>query len=93
MFSSKALLIIIPVSLIAVDASPVSRSTGKLTLSFSARINKGGTLSVIEKDRARAQPLKNPDHRGRHSKSFSVTNAGVAYTAQVGVGSPATHCM
>ena len=93
MFPSKALLSLIIVSLTAVDASPLSRSTGKATLGFATRINESGTLNVIEKDRARAQAFKNAGHLGKRSTSFGVTNAAVTYTAKVGVGSPATDCM
>lgn len=93
MFPSKILLSLILVSLAAVEAGPVSRSTGKAALSFATRINASGTLSVVERDRARAQALKNPGHLERRSTTFSITNAVVTYTTQVGVGSPATVCM
>ncbi|KAF8547619.1 hypothetical protein OG21DRAFT_1527030 [Imleria badia] len=93
-FPSKALLslILIRVTLSVVDASPLSRRTGKTTLSFATRINESGTLNVVEKHRARAQALKNAGHLGKRAESISVTpaNAQVIHTAQVGVGGPAT---
>ena len=94
MFPSKALLSLILISLAAVDASPLSRSTGKATLSFATRINENGVTNIAEKDRARAQALKDAAHLGKRAapESVSVTNAVVTYTAQVGVGSPAKDC-
>ena len=94
MFPSKALLSLILISLAAVDASPLSRSTGKATLSFATRINENGVTNIAEKDRARAQALKDAAHLGKRAapESISVTNTGVTYTAQVGVGSPAKNC-
>ena len=92
MFPSKVLLPLVLMSLTAVDASPLSRSTGKATLSFATRMNGTGTLNIIEKDRARAQALKNPGNLGKRAASVSVTNAVTTYTAQVGVGNPATDC-
>ncbi|KAF8551965.1 acid protease [Imleria badia] len=90
MFPSKALLSLVLISLSVVDANPLSRRTGKTTLNFATRINESGTLNVVEKDRARAQALKNAGHLGKRAESISITNAQVTYTAQVGVGSPAT---
>ena len=92
MSPSKALLSLVLMSLAAVDASPLSRSTGKATLSLATRINESGTLNIIEKDRARAQALKNAGDLGKRAASISVTNSMIIYTAQVGVGSPATDC-
>ena len=92
MFPSKGLLLLILISLSVVDASPLSRRTGKTTLSLATRINESGTLTIVERDRARAQAFKNADHLRKSGESISVTNAQVIYTAQVGVGSPATEC-
>lgn len=52
MFPSKAFLSLILVSLTAVDANSLSRSTGNATLTFTTRINVCGTLRLIEKDQA-----------------------------------------
>ena len=91
MFSPKAFLSLILVNLAVADSGPVSRSTGKATLSFSQKIIENDKVSIAEKDRARAQALKNAVCE--RSSSFNVTNAVVTYTAQVGVGSLATDCM
>ena len=96
MFPSKALLSLILITLTAVDASPLSRRTGKATLSFATKINKRGTLNIAEQDRARAQAMKQATATGqlrKRSASFSITDAGVFYTAEVGVGNPPTSCM
>ena len=93
MFPSKALLSLVLISLSVADASPLSRRTGKTTLSFATRINESGTLNIVEKDRARAQAFKNAGHLDKRAESISVTNAQITYTAQVGVGSPATDCL
>ena len=93
MFHSKALLSLILISLAAVNASPLSRRSGKAALSFATRINESGTGNIAEKDRARAQALKSASHLGKRTASIGVTNTAVTYTAQVGVGSPATDCM
>ncbi|KAF8547620.1 acid protease [Imleria badia] len=91
MFPFKALLSLVLVSLSVVDAGPLSRRTGKTTLSFATRIDERGTQNIVEKDRARAQAFKNADRSvGKGLESISITNAQVIYTAQVGVGSPAT---
>lgn len=92
MFPSKAFLSLIFIALSAVDASPLSRRSGKATLSFATKISERGTLSVVEKDRTRAQAMKQTGQLGKRSTSFSVTNTAVTYTAEVGVGNPATTC-
>ncbi|KAG0699371.1 acid protease [Suillus ampliporus] len=92
MFTSKALLSILLVALSSVDASPLHRDAGKATLSFAARVNARGAVNVAAADRARAQAMRqavSKDKRAGRS-SFSITNAVVTYTAQVGIGSPAT---
>ena len=94
MFPSRVLLLLTLISLAAVDASPLSRSSGKGTLSFATRINKSGELNIAEKDRARAQALKDTAHLSKRAvvSSINVTNEAVSYTAQVGIGSPPTYC-
>jgi len=92
MLPSKTLLSLLFVSLSAVHASPLTRRTGKVTLDFATRINGLGTLSIVEKDRARAQAMKQTSQLGKRSMSFAVTNTALVYTAEVGVGNPATTC-
>ena len=94
MFPSRVLLLVFLISLAAVDASPLSRSSGKGTLSFATRINKSGELNIAEKDRARAQALKDTAHLSKRAilPSANVTNTAMWYTAQVGIGIPPTYC-
>ena len=95
MVPSKAPLSLILITLTAVDASPAGRRTGKATLSFATKINKRGTLNIVEQDRARAQAMKQAGQLGKrtNSASFSVTNTVVSYSADVGIGNPPTSCM
>jgi saccharopepsin len=90
MFPSKTFLLLIFIALSAVDASPLSRLTGKATLSFATKISERSTLSIVEKDRARVQAMKQTGQLGKRSTSFSITNTGVTYNAEVGIGDPAT---
>ena len=92
MFLSKGLLSLLLITLSVVDASPLSRRTGKTTLSFATRINESGTLNIVDKGRARVQAFKNTDHLSKRAKFINATNVQLLYTAQVGVGSPATEC-
>ena len=82
MVPSNALLSLVLIALTAVDASPASRRTGKATLSFATKINKRGTLNVVEQDRARAQSMKQPGQLGKRSPPSFTT----AMIATVGVG-------
>ena len=66
---------------------------------FRASVKATGIRNVITADRARAAHIKNKAHsqafgtavRRRHEGAVPVTNTAVTYTAQVGVGSPATN--
>ena len=95
MFPSVALLSLVLIALTAVDANPVGRRTGKATLSFATKIDGRGTLNIVGQDRARAQAMKHAGKLGKRasSASFDVTNAMVAYTANVGIGNPPSNCM
>ncbi|KAG2069580.1 acid protease [Suillus decipiens] len=92
MFFFKAFLSIVLIALSTVDASPLRREVA-LTLGFTTRMNaRANDLNIAAADRARAQAML---HAGTTSKrasssSFSIANAVVCYTTQVGVGSPAT---
>ncbi|KAG2043738.1 aspartic peptidase domain-containing protein [Suillus americanus] len=92
MFPSKTFLLILFVVLSSADASPLRPVAGKATLSFTARVNARGAVNIAAADRARAQVMKQAGSIGKRAgrSSFSITNAVVTYTAQVGVGSPAT---
>ncbi|KAG1865900.1 aspartic peptidase domain-containing protein [Suillus subalutaceus] len=91
-FPSKVFLSILFVVLSSADASPLRPDAGKATLSFAARVNARGVVNIAAADRARAQAMKQAGSMGERAgrSSFSITNAVVTYTAQVGVGSPAT---
>jgi saccharopepsin len=92
MFPSKALISILLIALSIVDASPL-RPEAAPTLHFTARVNaRGSNLNIAAADQARAQAMVHSSFSKRASSSFSVANAVTAYTAQVGVGSPATQC-
>jgi saccharopepsin len=88
-----ALLYLLLVAL-PTDASPLHRYAANPTLSFIARVNAKLGPNIAETDRARAQTMKQAGHKTKRagSSSFSINNAVVTYTAQVGVGSPPTNC-
>ncbi|KAG1901049.1 acid protease [Suillus fuscotomentosus] len=92
MFPSKAFLSIFFVVLSSADASPLRPDAGKATLSFATRVNVRGAVNIAAADRARVQAMKQAGSMGKRAgkSSFSIANAIVTYTAQVGVGSPAT---
>ncbi|KAG2355984.1 aspartic peptidase domain-containing protein [Suillus spraguei] len=56
------------------------------TLKLAVRINSYGIENIVVADRARIQAL-----RAGSSSSVNATNAVVTYTADIGVGSPATY--
>lgn len=96
MFRSNVLLslILVTLTVTAVDAVSINRRTGKATLSFSTKINGLGDLNIAQKDLARAQALKQGRRLAKRSGSnVDITNAATNYVAQVGVGSPPTDCM
>ncbi|KAG1775560.1 acid protease [Suillus placidus] len=92
MFPSKALLSIVLIALSAADASPLRREAA-LTLDFNTRVNARATsLNIAAADRARAQAMQQTSTMSKRasSSSFSIASSVTVYTAQVGVGSPAT---
>lgn len=92
MFPSKAFLSLVLLTLSVVDATSLRRQTDKATLGFATRINARGMPNIAEKDRARAQAMKQASRLGKRSTTFNVANSIVTYTAEVGVGVPATTC-
>lgn len=86
-----------------VDATLASPgSIGSLAFKKHLNLNRSGATgnSVVHADRARIAELtkratkRSSSHHIPGTSRFStvpVTNAGVAYTAQVGVGSPPTY--
>ncbi|KAG2069581.1 acid protease [Suillus decipiens] len=92
MFSSNPLLSIVLIALSTVDASPLRREAAP-TLSFTTRIHaRADKINIAAADRARAQAMQHASTTNKRagSSSFSITDANVDYTTQVGVGSPAT---
>ncbi|KAG1737746.1 acid protease [Suillus lakei] len=92
MSSSNTLLSIVLIALSAVEASLLHRETVS-TFGFTARVNARATaINIPAADRLRAQEMQQTGSMGRRasSSSFSIANAVTSYTAQVGVGSPAT---
>ncbi|KAG8221342.1 acid protease [Butyriboletus roseoflavus] len=90
----KNLLLFLLLAPGAAHTSSVSRDTGKATLKFSTEIDAAGFDNLVEKDRARAQALRQLPHFSERSisrRSVSATNAAVFYTAEVGVGTPPTY--
>ena len=92
MLPSETLLSLIFIALSAVDATPLTRRTGKATLSIATNINEHYTQNIAEMDRTRAQAMKQITQPGKRSTSPSVADSVVFYTVQVGVGEPATTC-
>lgn len=92
MFPSNALLCLLTIALSTVDASPVVQPNSKATLRFATRINERGILNIVENDRARAQAMKQVNQLGKRDATISITNSGVSYVAEVGIGSPPTTC-
>jgi hypothetical protein len=100
MFSPSNLLtfVLAAVSLNSALATPVTVDTpafNKLTISSKYKLStlKSNGVTIADVDRARAQSLVNVGDRKENEKrqsSFPVTNGVVTYTADVGVGSPAT---
>ncbi|KAG2038807.1 acid protease [Suillus americanus] len=91
MFPSNALLSILLMALSVVDASPLRREAVP-TLAFTARMNaRANNVKIVDADRARVKAMQDPSISKRAgSSSFSIASAVTSYTAQVGVGSPAT---
>lgn len=70
-------------------ALPHSRTTPRAaTLKLAVRINSYGVKSIADADRARAKFLQ----EDRSGLSISAANAGIIYTADIGVGTPPTNC-
>ncbi|KAG6335018.1 hypothetical protein ID866_4063 [Astraeus odoratus] len=74
-----------------VHASPAGPSgTGKVTVNFSAKLKTAGVTNIAEVDRARIRAFREENLGKRDVQPLVATNAQMAYTAQVGVGDPAT---
>ncbi|KAG1822107.1 acid protease [Suillus variegatus] len=72
---------------LSASASPHPRTASSpATLKLAVRINSYGIKNIAAADRARIQARQAGD-----SSSITVTSTGTTYTANVGVGSPATY--
>ncbi|KAG1820851.1 aspartic peptidase domain-containing protein [Suillus subaureus] len=72
---------------LSASALPHARvASSTATLKLAVRINSYGIKNVAAADRARIQTLQ-----ARGSSSVNATNAVTIYTADIGVGSPATY--
>ncbi|KAG6373247.1 acid protease [Boletus reticuloceps] len=92
MFSSHTFLSLLLIACTAVDASLVSRSTGKATLPFMTKLNERRSLHIVDADRTRVQAMSQTGHlKKRDMPEVGITNAMFIYTAEVGVGDPATN--
>ncbi|KAL5507669.1 hypothetical protein ACEPAH_5287 [Sanghuangporus vaninii] len=96
MFSSTSLISAVLLALSVAAGPVVLIREPSLTLPIIRRFNITGT-TIADADRARAihlkengKKLKSHSQRYRRQSSFDVTNTAVTYTADVGVGSPAT---
>ncbi|OJA19120.1 hypothetical protein AZE42_02137 [Rhizopogon vesiculosus] len=78
---------------LSIAATPLEVRNSPITLPIARRLNvSGGTINLLQHDRARAAAFKGRPASGirRQSDSISAINAGLFYTAKVGVGSPVT---
>jgi saccharopepsin len=76
-------------------ASPITADVHPVKLGFQCKINSlGSSATLPELDRMRAVSLIQKATQDKRSggKSITVTNSVVTYTAEVGIGSPATKC-
>jgi len=74
---------------LSVWASPYPRGGSKTaTLKLAVRINSNGIKNIADADRVRVRTLQ----QDSHNPSIDATNAGVIYTAEIGVGNPSTYC-
>ncbi|KIM81008.1 hypothetical protein PILCRDRAFT_89303 [Piloderma croceum F 1598] len=96
MLPSKSFLslLLITISLSRVIATPIPCHS-KVTLKFAHHLNILGFLNIANADQARAKALKSLLHRKhggqrKRASTFMATNEGAIYTANIGVGSPAT---
>ena len=96
MFSSSTLLQVSLslMALSAVSATPVARDARVFSLPISGKINSAGFRTIADADRARASALRSQALSGhvKRDGNVPVANAGVTYTASVGVGSPPVDC-
>lgn len=92
MFSSSALLSLLLVAVSVANASPIQRDLGTSILKVASQISLGSkTLVELDLERCLARHHKTKPNEKR-TASEVVADNGVAFTAQVGFGSPPTQC-
>jgi pepsin A len=73
---------------LSANALPHARkASSPASLKLAVRVNSYGIKNIAAADRARFRTLQ-----AGGSSSINATNAGTIYTADIGVGSPATSC-
>lgn len=87
--SLSSLLTLPALAFLSLSASALPHprtASSKAALKLAVRINSDGIKNIAAADRARVQALQ-----AGGSSSVNATNAGTIYTADIGVGSPATY--
>jgi hypothetical protein len=93
MLHSLSPLLLLAVSLGGVSATPIEvrEAIATANLPIARRFDFAGYPNIADADRARASELKKRGFNARRENgNIPVTNAVVTYTANVGIGSPAT---
>jgi pepsin A len=87
-FSSRLALPALALLSLSTSALPHPRTASTTAaLKLAVRINSYGIKNIAAADRARFQTLQSSG-----SSSVNANNTGTIYTADIGVGSPATYC-
>lgn len=90
MFLSSTLLSLLLIAVSVTNASPIQRDLGSSILKVASKISLGNkTLVDLDRERCLARHHKTKPNDKR-AASEVVADNGVAFTAQVGFGSPAT---
>ncbi|KIY43929.1 acid protease [Fistulina hepatica ATCC 64428] len=91
MFSKTTLLLAVILS-VAVSANAISVLRSPINMNLAKNVNVTSGKDLVQTGRARACAFQNVDNHSSSSPSTgsnkNVTNEGIIYTAQVGVGEP-----
>ncbi len=79
---------------VSVAANPIVVRKAPVSLPIARRLNITGAHDLIRKDQVRARNMFDASKAKRSGSpgNVGVTNFGVVYGANVGVGSPPTFC-
>ncbi len=79
---------------VSVAANPIVVRKAPVSLPFARHLNITGTHDLIRKDQARARNMfaASKAKRSGSPGDVGITNFGVVYGANVGIGSPPTSC-